>query len=216
MGKVPFALTFVRYEEGDSVGYAAALLSLAPIFIIVAYAALLVGRRELHTCFLFAGQMANLVLNSLLKRTFRSPRPLGSDRSDSGMPSDHAQFMAFWAVYICLFLKRNVRFLSRPGWRATLGAAVATLALLVALSRVYLGYHTAEQVAAGLCIGALSGSAWYHLYEAALRPNAARVLRSIRPLSSYLHLRDCSHLEDVVSWEAESMAADVRARRSAD
>ncbi|KAH8067940.1 dolichyldiphosphatase [Aureococcus anophagefferens] len=42
MARKPFSLTYVTYEEGDSVGLVCALLALAPVFIIVAYATLLV------------------------------------------------------------------------------------------------------------------------------------------------------------------------------
>jgi dolichyldiphosphatase len=93
MKKVPFAPTFVMYEQGDLVGEGAALLSLAPVFIIVAYVTLLISRRELHVAFALLGQLVNVVLNFYLKVAIDAPRPTGCDRTDPGMPSDHAQFM---------------------------------------------------------------------------------------------------------------------------
>ncbi|KAG8463914.1 hypothetical protein KFE25_000082 [Diacronema lutheri] len=203
--KVPFAPTHVRFVEGDRVGELAALLSLAPIFIIVAYATLIVSRRELHVGFVLVGQLANVRLNAALKAAIGEPRPSGAERTDAGMPSDHAQFMGFWATYICAFLAVRVRFAHRAGWRPLLGAAVALLAVLVATSRVYLGEHSAAQVAVGGCIGALIGACWYALYEAAVRPNVVALLRA--PLLEYFYVRDCSHLSDVVSWEHAAIAA---------
>jgi dolichyldiphosphatase len=208
MGKVPFSLTFVRYEEGDTIGKAAALLSLAPVFIIVAYATLLVARRELHTLFILVGQLSNVALNGALKRAIGAPRPAGADRDDLGMPSDHAQFMAFWAAYACLFLARRVSFGGRPGWRACLGTAVTVLALLVAGSRVYLGYHSPAQIGVGLVVGALVACGWYALYEKGLRLNAARLLSATRPVSSYLYVQDCSHIPDVLAWEYAAIEAE--------
>ena len=75
---------------------------------------------------------------------------LAQNRSHYVSPSDHAQFMAFWATYGALFLLCYVPSLGRWGWRPALAAAMPTLALAVAASRVYLQYHTRAQVVAGL------------------------------------------------------------------
>ena len=75
------------------------------------------------------------------------------------MPSTHAQFAAFLAGHALLRARR------RPGSALRLleALALAALAAAVALSRVYLGYHTPGQVAAGgalgLALGALSAAA---------------------------------------------------------
>ena len=69
--------------------------------------------------------MLNLALNLILKEIIKQPRPegelisrhcnqlsfysfIGSDKDDDhGMPSNHAQFMLYFAVYASiLFLKR--------------------------------------------------------------------------------------------------------------
>lgn len=52
-------------------------------------------------------QMLNEVLNLGLKRVLSSARPAGSDRDDSGMPSNHTQFMFFFFAYAALFLLRR-------------------------------------------------------------------------------------------------------------
>ena len=72
---VPFTYTHVEYEAGDALGRAAALASLAPIFFVVALATSLAQRRDLGTAALLAGQLANEVLNTALKRALRAPRP---------------------------------------------------------------------------------------------------------------------------------------------
>ena len=117
-------------------------ISLAPVFIIVAYATLLVSRREVHMAYVLSGQLLNGVLNAFLKASIGQPRPPGADHDGPGMPSDHAQFMAFWACYGSLFLRRHVSRLGRAGWRPILALAMISLAAAVSYSRVYLGYHT--------------------------------------------------------------------------
>lgn len=55
----------------------------------------------------FCSQLANEVLNQILKRTIRQSRPHGARMSGSGMPSAHSQFIAFFAAYVVAYtLKR--------------------------------------------------------------------------------------------------------------
>ena len=77
----PFSLTYVTYEEGDAVGLACALLALAPVFIIVSYATLLVSRRDVHVAYVLVGQLANKALNDALKAYFKDEmdKELGND-----------------------------------------------------------------------------------------------------------------------------------------
>ena len=101
---VYFDFTAVQYERGDLVGEFFALLTLAPIFAMVAFATAIVLRRDLQTVVLLAGQIANLALNLVLNRLIQQPRPNGGaggpagagdgfriKGSSSGMPSNHAQ-----------------------------------------------------------------------------------------------------------------------------
>jgi hypothetical protein len=55
--KKPFSLTYVTYDEGDTVGFLAAGITLAPIFIMVMYASLILFRREFHTIAMLLGQV---------------------------------------------------------------------------------------------------------------------------------------------------------------
>ena len=203
MARKPFSLTYVTYEEGDSVGLVCALLALAPVFIIVAYATLLVSRRELHVFYILAGQLANGALNGLLKAYFDAPRPEGADRAGPGFPSDHAQFMGFWAAYAALFLILYVPRVGRPYWRELLGAAVVALAAAVAGSRVYLGYHSADQVCAGLGFGSVFAAGWIEAYGRLLRPRLGGWVRD-SPVCRYLLVRDCAHVADVLQVDYDA------------
>ena len=90
------------------------------------------------------------------------------------MPSSHAQFMTFFAVYVTLYLIH--RFGTSMGILRTNLCRTTKISLLlrlghcfvvivgssvVSLSRMYLRYHTARQVLIGVGVGAISGVIWY-------------------------------------------------------
>jgi dolichyldiphosphatase len=139
MTKKAFSLTYVTYDDGDVVGFLAAGVTLAPIFIMVMYASLILFRREFHTLAMLVGQLINeissVVLKEITEHSFPelAKRPEGkprtdtytsrvlcfalsaSDKTDSGMPSSHAQFMFFFATYVTLFMaNRYVLYLPNP------------------------------------------------------------------------------------------------------
>lgn len=80
-----------------------------------------------------------------------------------GMPSSHSQFVAFFAVYLSLFLLyRHTPTLPNPpvmSWLLVLG--LCTGAGIVAISRIYLNYHTPKQVLAGIAAGVLCAFSWF-------------------------------------------------------
>lgn len=205
----PFSLTYVTYETGDRIGELCALLSLAPPLIVVAYATLLVARRDAHLFYIFLGQVVNLALNASLKATLNQPRPPGCDHPGPGMPSDHSQFMGFWACYSVLFLAFFVPRLGRVGWRPALALGMIVLSVAVAASRVYLGYHTLMQVVAGLSTGCVFAAIWFCVYTAVLRRWLGPwVLGSA--VCQYFMIRDCAHIEDLVTFEYEAIMSKLR------
>lgn len=72
--------TAVAYEAGDVLGYLLAWSSLLPIFMVVAECTAFVlaesPRRRWQAGTLLLGQLINELLNNILKRLFRHPRPL--------------------------------------------------------------------------------------------------------------------------------------------
>lgn len=84
-----------------------------------------------------------------------------TDGSGYGMPSAHAQFMAYHAVYTILWMYRASAF--PPLKRHTRALGLLLLSTLVAYSRVYLFYHTPLQVAAGYGIGIVLGVFWFEV-----------------------------------------------------
>lgn len=118
--------------------------------------------------------LLNVGLGVSLKILLRQPRPAATCAAlgnchKYGMPSSHAQVMAFVAV-TCFLLDRRRRELGpKPQLRATRAVQAAELLLLavataaVGYARVYLGYHSPAQVAAGAALGAAAAWAWFGL-----------------------------------------------------
>jgi membrane-associated phospholipid phosphatase len=88
-------------------------------------------------------------LNSILKQAFHAPRPFWIDpdikairiSNGFGMPSGHAQASVVW-LYAAMHIRR------RWFWITAIAAAV-----LIGISRIYLGVHFSSQVVAGWLTG---------------------------------------------------------------
>ncbi len=130
-----------------------------------------------------------------------------------GMPSSHAQFVAYFSISLTLFLL--IRHVPHPSAthtpasfseRLLLSTIAVLCAMAVAASRIYLNYHTQKQVLVGSAAGIVSAVAWfgvvaclrrYGWIEWVLDTSGARLLR----------LRDLVIGEDLVDagwerWEA--------------
>jgi len=138
-----------------------------------------------------------------LKHTLKDPRPpppfegLNAHVPKWGLPSDHSQFVGFFAMYVFLFVRH-----SREG---AVWAGAAWLGCgAVAWSRVYLGYHAPWQVVVGVAVGAASGAAWHALTFRFLQPHYSRICGM--PLARSLRMRDCSAVQDIVDAEYRAVA----------
>ena len=206
--KVPFSLTFVRYDEGDALGWIFALLSMAPVFIVIAYCAILAARRETICLALLAGQLLSEGLNHALKsyEPWYEARPAGCDKTNAGWPSDHSQFMHYFATAVTLWAFSPRVHVKNDAWKWALAAALYALAAGVAASRVYLGYHTRAQVLWGGAIGAAWACAWHGACAAWALPALARWARAAR-LARWLMVRDAGPVKNVLAEEyARAMA----------
>jgi dolichyldiphosphatase len=206
-----FSLTHVQYARGDPWGAPAALVTLAPVYVMVAYATLVVTRRDLATAALCAGQLANEAVNYALKHAIREPRPpmpagavpFTERGLKYGMPSDHSQFMGFLAAYLALWALRCWR--APRAQRALLVALAQAAAVAVAASRVYLGYHTPAQAAAGYGVGCVTGAVWFAAVQALARPLFPAIAGSA--LGRALQLRDATRVDDVLAVEYRATVA---------
>jgi len=210
------SVTHIYYDPDDPISLFCAYLALVPQALCVVYATLVFSTREAEIALTFAGQLACEVLNFGLKRLIKEERPARIHGKGYGMPSSHAQFVAFWSVSVALFLL--VRHTPRPPpktvpvesvhrpWslaeRAGVSAAAAVVAALTAWSRIYLNYHTTRQVLVGAGAGALIAVVWFAA-TGMLRRSGWLGWALENPLARMLRARDLIIEEDMAQagWE---------------
>ena len=200
---IPLDLTYVVYSRHSSLSLFFALVTFTPLVVFIALATLVLFRRELEAANQCLGLLLSTALNHALKRLLAHPRPLHSSKEGHGMPSDHAQFMAFYLAYTScwLFHRACVR-----GYMRHLMVAALTLATaLVAVSRVDLGVHSAEQVGVGLLVGLATGYGYHVLSRLCLWPWYDWVLGWA--VMRWLCMKDMSVVPDVMEFEWESWRA---------
>jgi dolichyldiphosphatase len=133
-----------------------------------------------------------------------------------GMPSSHSQFVAFFSVYLALFLlfrhvpsspmsHHGTGFLERVGVSCLAGIAAA----IVSVSRIYLNYHTPKQVLAGCGAGVVFAVCWFCL-TVYLRNSGWVDWALDTELAQMARLRDLLMSEDFVEagwqrWNAKRM-----------
>jgi len=139
-----------------------------------------------------------------------------------GMPSSHAQFVAFYSISLALFLL--FRHVPNPSTtytptslpeRMLLSAVAKLCAAAVAASRIYLNYHTPKQVLVGCAAGAGSAVAWFLLIAYLRRTGWIEWALDIR-WARMLRMRDLVIGEDLVDagwerWEAKRRKRQVEA-----
>lgn len=134
------------------------------------------------------------------------------------MPSSHAQFACFFSTSLALFLLFRHQPIPHPKSsfgsphrpfsfieRLALSVLVTLFAGCVALSRIYLNYHTPKQVAVGYGAGACSALAWF-LVTSWLRRAGWVIWILDTTLAKLLRLRDLVVEEDLATagwlrWE---------------
>eukprot|EP00285_Hemiselmis_virescens_P005155 CAMPEP_0173397848 /NCGR_PEP_ID=MMETSP1356-20130122/39651_1 /TAXON_ID=77927 ORGANISM="Hemiselmis virescens, Strain PCC157" /NCGR_SAMPLE_ID=MMETSP1356 /ASSEMBLY_ACC=CAM_ASM_000847 /LENGTH=184 /DNA_ID=CAMNT_0014357197 /DNA_START=102 /DNA_END=652 /DNA_ORIENTATION=+ len=168
----PLGMFFVAVDPASKYEKLMGVITMAPYFLMCAMCVLAARCRELLTFTWLVGQLLNEVSNYVFKRLLKQPRPPGAPRvgmHESGMPSNHAQFMGFFVAFGVLVVLYRLRGYHPVEKAATLVGTVS-LGLLVCRSRLLFGFHTFEQVAVGFVIGLLSGCAWYALCTVAVFP----------------------------------------------
>jgi undecaprenyl-diphosphatase len=131
-----------------------------PLFVL-ALALLLWRRHRREALFLAVALAGSWVINESLKLAVHRPRPQldwAQVQSDFSFPSGHA--MNSFVLYLALALIVWVIHGHRVGRIAIVVAVV--LAMLIGVSRIYLGYHYLTDVVGGF----LAGAAWLLLVSA--------------------------------------------------
>ena len=138
-----------------------------------------------------------------------------------GMPSSHAQFVAFFCVYLTLFLL--LRHSPHPSdthtpttfiQRMFLSVLSFLFAALVCASRIYLSYHTTNQVLVGCIAGAMTATMWFAVTAIARQSGWIEWALERRELIM-LRIRDLVVEEDLAEsgWERWR---NVKKRRKAE
>lgn len=217
------SVTHVYYDPDDYLSLLCAYLALLPQALCVVYATLIFSTREAEICLAFAGQLACEALNFVLKRIIKEERPRRIHGKGYGMPSSHAQFVAFWSLSLALFLLVRHKPLSRGKakmweggrpWtlieRLAVSLAGVIVAAATAWSRIYLNYHTTKQVAAGATAGLVFALVWFVATEI-LRRTGWLAWGIELPPARMLRIRDLVVEEDMCQagwekWEEKKMA----------
>ena len=140
----------------------------------------------------------------------------GMNGKGYGMPSSHAQFVAFFAVSLSLFvLVRHKPHTPHTSTTHVPTSFIERLALsllavigaaMVAESRIYLNYHSPRQVLAGCAAGAGFALIWFGVTSFARSAGWVEWGLDL-PLAKYCRLRDLLVHEDLVDagWERWTM-----------
>ncbi|TVY93473.1 putative dolichyldiphosphatase [Lachnellula willkommii] len=213
MADTPLAslsLTHVHYDPNDPISYLCAWLALVPQGLCVMYVTLIWSTREIEILLMFGGQMACEALNFALKRILKEERPKQMHGKGYGMPSSHAQFVAFFSLSLTFFLLfRHVPKKPTPSHtplsmlaRVALSGLALANAGLVAWSRTYLSYHTPKQVLVGCVAGAVSAVSWF-LVTAVVRQIGLLSWAIDQPIVRIFRMRDLVVEEDLcqAGWE---------------
>lgn len=164
---IPFDDTYILYNPDDIISFVSCYFSLLPIFILIFYFSWFLTNRELEAVIMAGGHVLNDISNNIIKTIVKQPRPNSfgsfqqeSIRSNYGMPSAHSQFMGFLTAYVSL--KLWLQWVGIKTRQKILGLSLLILMTIgVTGSRVYLGYHTIDQVCIGVLVGILLGSLYF-------------------------------------------------------
>lgn len=203
-------LTFPQ-DPTDPISYLCAWLALVPQGLCIVYATLIWSTREAEILLMFAGQMGCEAVNFALKRLIKEERPKQMYGKGYGMPSSHAQFVAYFSITLTLFLlfrhtpPKQPTPLHKPldlPTRIVLSILALLSAASVAWSRTYLNYHTEKQVLVGCAAGAVTAVLWFF---------ATTMLRKMgllgwilgTPIVRHFRMRDLVVEEDLcqAGWE---------------
>ena len=114
------------------------------------------------------GSVLAASLCKALKSALNHARPHTARKEDPGMPSSHANSLAFLSTFASLWLFHT-------NTTPFLPIAIPALALFLTWLRVALGYHTIAQVAVGWGLGCGVGVGWWWGWQHSLAALAASI-----------------------------------------
>lgn len=209
-------ITFVEYPEGDNIGMLFALSSLLPVFIVFGFVTLIYFRREMHTITYFLGLLGCEAANFALKHFFKEPRPTTRHLTVGvkyGWPSSHAQFIWFFMIYLNFFVHvrcQGGKSLVHNVWKCLVSLLSLFVGMSVSYGRIYLGYHTHNQVLWGGIFGSSLAFAWFMIVHFVLTPLFPMFVHS--KLGELFMIRDSSLIPNVLWFEYSVSRQESRNR----
>jgi undecaprenyl-diphosphatase len=153
-------------------------VSVLTLFALIAFAFLLIQRKRLSALLLALGLAGGVALSEGLKSLFERQRPPAAYQAvetlNASFPSGHALLSTVFYLTLGVMLTRAF---PRKRLKAFVLGAAILLALLVGLTRVYLGAHWASDVLAGLSVGAAWAMLLWLVAYAVARGQRARHAR---------------------------------------
>ncbi|MEY4555962.1 MAG: hypothetical protein RL093_1081 [Pseudomonadota bacterium] len=132
-------------------------ISVLTLFAVIAIAFLLIQRKRLSALLLVLGLAGGVALSEGLKAMFERARPPAAYQAvetlNASFPSGHTLLATVFYLSLGVMLTRAF---PRAHLKAFVLGAAMTVALLIGVTRVYLGAHWASDVFAGWC----AGTAW--------------------------------------------------------
>jgi undecaprenyl-diphosphatase len=130
-------------------------ISVLALFAVIAFAFLLIQRKRLSAALLAIGLGGGVALSEGLKAVFGRARPpqdfQAVETLNASFPSGHALLSAVFYLTLGVMLTRAF---PRAHLKAFVLGAAMVIAILIGLTRVYLGAHWASDVVAGWSVGA--------------------------------------------------------------
>lgn len=150
-------------------------ISVLALFAAIAFGFLLIQRKRLSAVLLLVGLAGGVVLSEGLKAVFERARPpveyQAVETLNASFPSGHALLSAVFYLTLGVMLTRA--FSKRRLKAFVLGSAML-IAMLIGLTRIYLGAHWATDVFAGWSVGAAwAMSLWLVAYAVERRQTAS-------------------------------------------
>ncbi|KAI0347690.1 PAP2-domain-containing protein [Trametopsis cervina] len=122
--------------------------------------------RSAGIAYFAAGALVCSRVAKFLKRFVRQPRPFNPrprrQKVSYGMPSTHSAVVAHCIVYTLLAARRLPLHPSLPEQARTFGPLIIVpWSAAIAISRIWLGHHTWQQVVAGCLLGVAFAFFWF-------------------------------------------------------
>ncbi|KZP25420.1 PAP2-domain-containing protein [Athelia psychrophila] len=136
-------------------------------------ACFLAHTRSVGVAYFVAGAVMTSLTVKVLKRILRQPRPvnivpaLQKGSKNYGMPSTHSATITYYATYVplaCLYLPIHPSLPDNRLMRYVPPAIIIPWAMLICVSRNWLGHHSWPQVAVGCLHGLAFACFWFSLW----------------------------------------------------